>query len=240
MHHLAPRRSRMRLALAAAALAVGFTMVGAGPALAASDPTLTITTTGGAEVGDSVDVAVAVVDAYDVYGYAITLSYDPAIFAYTVDSASAGPAGGFDSVVPGDGTVTLVHTRLGTSPVLAPGTLPATLSFTTIGSGTGAITASVSLVGASGAAGVAVLPVASDPIVVAAIPVPEPTATATPTATPTPSGSATPSPSATTAATGSLASTGVDGGILLAVALAGGLAIALGVIAYRRRAASAR
>jgi hypothetical protein len=248
MHHLAPRRSRLRMALAATALAVGFTMVGAGSALAAPAPTITITTTTeSAEVGEAVDVAVEVADTTDVFSYAITLTFDPAIFEYTDDSATAGPTGGFDTVVPGDGSVTLVHSRLGTSPTIG-GTLPASLSFTTIGSGTGLITASVTLIDSTGTSSVAVLPAVSEPIVVTAVPVPEPTATATPTATPTasptpsaePSDAATPAPTATASPTGLLALTGVAGGALLPILVAGILAIALGIVAYRRKIASAR
>jgi hypothetical protein len=253
MHHLAPRPSRLRMALTATALAVGFTIAGAGSALAASapapvptaPPALSLTTSGGTEVGQPVDVALTVTDTTEVFGYAITLTYDPAIFDYADDSASAGPAGGFDTVVPGDGTVTLVHTRLGTSPELA-GDLSAALSFDTIGSGTSTITASVSLVDSTGAATVPVLPVVSEPLVITAVPVPlpVPSDTASPTASPVPSAvpsdSSTPVPAAATEPTGILALTGVAGGALLPIAAASLLAIALGVVVYRRRTASAR
>jgi hypothetical protein len=229
------------LALAATALALGFTMLGAGPALAA-DPTITIAVTPeGAEVGESVSVAVEVLDTLDVYSYAITLSYDPTIFEYTPDSASSGAAGGFDSVVLGAGTVTLVHTRLGTSPAVS-GDVPASASFVTIGSGTGTITASVELVATGGAAITVGAPAVSAPVVITAVPVaaPEPPESSSPTPTAVPSESPVPSPSATAAPTGALALTGFAGGALVYVAIGSILAIALGLIAYRRRVASAR
>lgn len=248
MHHLAPRPTLLRTALVASALALGLAVMTAGPASAAPAPSITVTSTPATPtVGDAVNVTADVANATDVYSYAITFTFDPAIFRYTVNSASDGPTGGFDSVVPGTGTVTLVHTRLGTSPSLSQD-LPATLSFTTIGTGTGIIGASVQLVGANGVAQAAVPDAVTAPVVVAAVPTPTPSPSATASATPTPSATptaiATPTPSATAttapAATGILALTGSAGGALLVVALASILVIALGIVAFRRRAAGSR
>ena len=243
MHHLDLRPTRQRAALVASALALAFglTAVTASAASAAPAPSITITSPATVEVGQSVAVTSEVLDTADVYSYAITYTFDPAIFQYTADSASGGPTGGFDSVVLGAGTVTLVHTRLGTSPALA-GSLPATLSFATIGSGTGAITASVELGGADGVAQAAVASTASAPVVVTAVPAPVPSTPASATPGPSTSPSATPSATATAApaATGILALTGSDGGVLLAAAAASLLAIVLGVFAYRRRVAGSR
>jgi len=243
MHHLALHPTRLRAALVASTLSLAFvlTAVTAGSASAApaTPPSITITSTATAEVGQPVALTSAVLDAVDVYSYAITYTFDPAIFQYTADSASAGPTGGFDSVVLGTGTVTLLHTRLGTSPTLA-GNLPATLSLTTIGSGTGAITASVELVGPNGVAQAGVANATSAPVVVTAVPVPQPSAPASTAPVPSTSPSVSPSATAVPAATGSLARTGADGGVLLALAFAGLSAIALGVLAYRRRFAGSR
>jgi len=241
MHQHSLRSPRLRLALLAGGLALGLSVIPAGAAQAA--PTTTITTTPAVEIGQPVDVTLNVADVSDVYSYAITFSFDPALFDYDADSATDGPAGGYNTVVEGPGTVTLVYSRLGTSPALAvapaaPISLPAALSFTTVGVGSGSITASISIVGTGGVAAAPIADVVTAPVAVAALPVVTPTPTPTPTPTVAPAADSTPTPVAS--ATGNLAFTGFDGGLLLILAGGGLVVIGAGVLVVRRRIASAR
>jgi len=187
-------------------------------------------------------VEVNVAGAADVYSYAITFSYDPTLFDYVADSATDGPAGGYNSVVEGPGTVTLVYSRLGSSPALAvpPAAvidLPAALTFTTLGVGSGTITASVSIVGTGGVAAAPIPDVVSAPVAIAAVPV------VVPAPSPSPSASAAPAAASSAPvarATGDLAFTGFDGGLVLLLAAGGLLVIGAGALVVRRRIASAR
>jgi hypothetical protein len=241
MHTTAQRRPRLFAAIAASGLALGLTLLVAGPAAAAPSTTLTLSATPAAEVGGDFDVTVGLSDVVDVFGYAITLSFDPAVVGYTPDTVTGGPTGGFDSVQVGNGTVTLVHSRLGTSPVLA-GTLPANLlDFVTVGPGDATITATVSLVGADGATS---LPVSAAPVTAGVIAAPVPPVTSpapgTPGTSPADTG-ANPAVAATSAPRdGSLALTGFDGQLLLAFAVFGAAAIVVGFVVVRRRTAVKR
>ena len=237
MHQLVSRRPRLGTVIVAGGLALGLSLLGAGSAIAAPSATsVTLTATPAVEVGQPIDVSVGLKAAVDVYSYAITLDFDPKLLDYVDDSATAGPSGGFDSVEEGEGTVTIVHTRLGTSPALA-GDLPVTLAFSTIGSGDATITASVSLVDTLGAT-TTLTDVATAPVAIAALPV-EPEPSAEPSTNPS---TDTPQPTSTAAATvvkddGSLAVTGFSIGALVVFAI---LAIGVGFLVVRRRTASAR
>jgi hypothetical protein len=237
MHQLVSRRPRLGTVVVAGGLALGLSLLGAGSAVAAPSTTsVTLTATPTVEVGKPIDVSVGLKGAVDVYSYAITLAFDPKLLDYVDDSATKGPTGGFDTVEEGEGTVTIVHTRLGTSPALA-GDLPVTLAFSTIASGDTSITASVSLVDTRGST-TTLSDVATAPVAIDAIPLP-PEPSATPSSTPS---TDTPQPTATGAASGakddgSLAVTGFSIGALVVFAT---LAIGVGFLVVRRRTASTR
>ncbi|SDZ43700.1 cohesin domain-containing protein [Herbiconiux ginsengi] len=240
LHDHTPHRRRLRTAVLTGAVALGLSLLGASPALAApTTASVALTATPSVTVGDTVDVGIGLVGAADVYAYEVTLSYDPALFSYVADSATA-PAGGYDTVKESAGSVTLVHSRLGTSPSLG-GDVAASLQLTALASGSGSAAlnaASVTLVDPAGetttltdaaTAAVTIAPLASE----------TPTPTPSPTATTTPGGNTDPA-STTTAGSGSgsLAATGFGIGALLIVAAA---AVAAGVLVLlRRRTAGSR
>ena len=259
MHQHPPRRKRSQVAAVAPGLALVLTVLSGGAAVAApTAASVSITATPTSTVGETVDVAVDLVGTVDVYAYQLTLEFDPELFSYVPDSMT-GPAGGFDTVQEGDGTVTLVHSRLGTSPALA-GDIEASLSLEPVGTGSGSLDAtSVTLVDAGGAAtdlvdaattAIVVTPVATPTPTPTATPTPTPTATATPTPTPSPTaaptptaapapGTGTPATGARASAGGSLPRTGADIAGLALAALAA-VAAGAGALALRRRAMRSR
>jgi hypothetical protein len=241
MLHLTSRRSRMLTAVAAGGLALGLSVSAAAPASAAPSATsVTLLATPTVTVGGPIQASATIVGAVDVYSYAVTFAFDPAVVAYTADSASTGPAGGFDSVSQTTGAVTVLHSRLGSSPALS-GDLPVSVDFTSIASGTTAITVSVSLVDASGAttelpaAATAQVAIAALPVVT--VPSPSPSPSVAPAADASTPGS---SPGVRRNADGSLALTGLDSGLLVGLCLLGLAALATGFVLVRRRAASIR
>jgi hypothetical protein len=241
MHTPAPHRGRIRSAVVASGIAVCFTLVGAAPAFAApATESVSLTATPSVSVGDTVDIGLKLVGATDIFAYDVTLTYDPAVLSY-VDGSATGPTGGFDSVEKGTGSITLVNSRLGTSPAIS-GDLASIATFTAVGSGDASIDASsVSLVDETGAT-TALTDAASADVVVAAVATGTPTPSDSATPTPTPStgtgagsSSATAVPVASTSSsngTGSLALTGlsIGGSLLLGVAV-----IVIGIFAVRRR-----
>jgi hypothetical protein len=249
MRHLSSPRSRLVAVLTAAGVALALSVPAVAPASAApAAASVTLTATPSVTVGAPVQASAAILGATDVFSYSVTFSFDPAIMAYSTGSATAGPAGGFDAVSTAAASVTVLHSRLGTSPTIA-GDLPVGVAFTTIASGDTSVTASVSLVDASGAA--TALPAATARIAVAAppaVPVPpaSPTATPAPAPAPVPAGAepARPAVTAPTAgrdADGSLAFTGLDSGVLVALTLLAIAALVAGLIlVVRRRIVSAR
>jgi hypothetical protein len=249
MRHLSSPRSRLVAVLAAAGVALALSVPAVAPASAApAAASVTLTATPSVTVGAPVQASAAILGATDVFSYSVTFSFDPAVIAYSTGSATAGPAGGFDAVSTAASSVTVLHSRLGTSPTIA-GDLPVGVAFTTIASGDTSVTASVSLVDASGAA--TALPAATARIAVAALPA-VPVPTASPTATPTPApvpvpAGAEPARPAVTAPTagrdadGSLAFTGLDSGVLVALTLLAIAALVVGLIlVVRRRIVSVR
>ncbi|MEO9325741.1 amidase family protein [Nocardioides sp. C4-1] len=93
------------------------------------------------EIGDEVTVTVAADAADDVFTYGLDLSFDAAVLDYV--GATGTDAMPFGSVEPGDGTVRVVGSELGTSPSTSgPATL-ATLTFTAKAQGSGAVSADV-------------------------------------------------------------------------------------------------
>jgi Asp-tRNA(Asn)/Glu-tRNA(Gln) amidotransferase A subunit family amidase len=91
------------------------------------------------EMGDTVEVTVAISDAANLYAYDLTVKFDPRAFVYVKNSAVAGTRG--TAVVDkAKGAVRMVHTRLGTSPS-ANGDL-ATVTLRATGRGTTKVDAS--------------------------------------------------------------------------------------------------
>jgi hypothetical protein len=243
MLHLTSRRSRLVSAVAAGGLALGLAVSAAAPASAAPTAgSVTFVATPAVTVGQPVPATAVIVGAVDVYSYAVTFTFDPAVITYTPGSATTGPAGGFDAVSEAAGAVTVLHSRLGTSPSIA-GDLPVSVGFATIASGDTAIAVSVSLVDTAGAttalpaAATTRVAVAALPIV--APPVPSPSPSVTPSAADPAAQAATPV-TVTRNADGSLALTGLDSGILVGLALLGLAALVIGFVLVRRRVASTR
>jgi len=256
-----PRALTVARALAAGAgLALVATLAAAPASAAPTATSLTLTAPATAQVGDALELTVALPGADDVYAYEVTLTHDPALLTL-LDTTTAAPDGGFDSVTSADGTTTILHTRLGTSPALAGDLAVGTLALTAAAPGTATVSASVELVGSDGEA--LTLDAAAPAVVtITAVPTPEPTQeptqeptpvptddpTAPPTGEPTddpttsptavdPTTDPTSSPSATGGSRGPLASTGAQVGTLAVVAA---LAVAAGVFLLRRRAVSHR
>jgi hypothetical protein len=224
-----PTRRRLSRVALTAAVAFGLSLLGTGTAFAAPSTTsVTLTAAPAATVGDVVDVGVGLIGAADVFAYEVTISFDPALFSY-VDGSVTAPAGGFDTVTEATGSVTLIHTRLGSSPPLA-GDIALSLQLTAIGSGSASVTAvSITLVDPEGAtatqadAGTATVAIEADNT--------EPPGGGDPGDTPTPADGS--------SASGPLAFTGFAmGGALLLVA---GVAVGVGVLlVLRRRMAGTR
>ncbi len=99
-------------------------------AAAATDPTYTVTASAPTvEMGETVDVTVAASDAANLYAYDLTLKFDPRAFVYVKNSAAAGTSG--TAVVDkARGSISMVHTRLGTSPAASGNLATVTLRAT--------------------------------------------------------------------------------------------------------------
>ncbi len=248
MHSAQPRRGRAPVVIATGALALTFCALGAVPAQAApvlTSATLTATPAT-LDAGDSVDVVVGLLGTTDVFAYELEISYDPELLEY-VDASATGPDGGFDTVDVSDGSVTLLHSRLGTSPSLA-GDLEAGLQFLALeeGGDAGIVLNSVTLVGGDGVtleqADAAETSVEITPAPVVA-PSPNPSASSgTGAPEPSPSGSSSVVPAAGGSSTDELSSTGADAApvfVIAAAAVAAG-ALAIGVSVLRRRKAVQR
>lgn len=238
MSNSTPARPRHRhAALMAGALAVGLSLAAASPALAAptlSSVTLTVSPTT-LEVGETVVASATLVATTDVFAYEVVFSYDDEIFEY-VEGSATGPEGGFDVANEGPGTVTLTHTRLGTSPTIS-GDLTLTAEFLSIGDGETSIDIPlVTLLDSEGAATPLTDAAASEELTV------EPVEVVQPSPSPSPSTSASPSPSAPpTDDGGPLAFTGSTIGGSIAIIVVAALAtLALGIVLVRRRIASTR
>lgn len=135
------------------------------------------------DVGDTIDVTVSATTAADVYAYELALGFDPAVLQY-VDGSAATEISGVNSATVSGETLEFVHTKLGTSPSATGDLTLATLSFEAIGSGSGALTLDVELVGAD-AASLTFADAATASIDVAALPgTPPSTSTPTPPALP--------------------------------------------------------
>jgi len=239
------RSSATAVALALAAVALGASPASAAPVLASA----TVTAPATATVGDVVDVSVVLTGTADVYAYDLEVGFDDVALDYVADSATS-PSGGFDDVQVADGSLSILHTRLGSSPALT-GDLTVDLQFTAVAAGSAAVSIdSVELIGADGSS-LVVTPTASAVVAVAAAPVaPQPSASPTagapaPSASPTATAPVTGAAAGRPTATGSrddLAFTGSDSWPLVAGS-AGLLVLGLLVVAavaLRRRAAATR
>ncbi len=244
-----PARPLITLPPALAGVVALTAALAAAPAAVAAPPSATfaIGVAATATEGDRIDVVLTATGVVDLYAYDLEVSVPDALLDYVDDSAT-GPDGGFTAArETASGTITVTHSRLGTSPGLAsdpaaPLTL-ATLSFTAEGAGTAEVSLpSVRLVGGTGETATATDAATAD-ITIAALPVaepepePEPSASAPVAGSPA-AGSGGSAPGGATS--GSLSATGGDatpivlGAALGAVLLAAGTAIVL-----RRRAVTA-
>jgi len=243
-----PPTPRPRIPVAVAAGILCAAVLTAAPAHAA--PALTVTAPVSAQVDETVPVTVTLGDLTDVYAYEVSLAVDTDTLV--PGSVGAGPDGGFDAVVPTDDGVTLVHTRLGTSPPL-DGEVAVELELDAVAAGTAEIVVSAELVAPDGTT---TSLDGTTTVTVSAAPTPEPTTepteepTVEPTAEPTAEPTGEPGPTAgptspgstggapPRAGGGSLPATGTSAGVLAASAallLAGG-GTALAVRARRTRA----
>lgn len=206
------RLTTLRTALVTAG-GVGLAVLAASPAAAAPvATTATITAPASVTVGDTVDVALTLPDTTDVFAYQIEIAAD-ADAVEVVDGSATGPDGGFDSVEQDGDTVTLLHTRLGTSPAVS-GDLAASVELTATSPATVdlAVT-SVTLVATDGSTTTLTDP-ASTTVTIAAVPTPSPTPTAGPPSTPTAAPTATPSTvPGGTGGTGTGTGTGAGGSV---------------------------
>lgn len=254
LEHSSNLRSRRRVPLLTACgvgLSLGLTVLAGSPAVA--DPTVTSTTltaTPSVTVGDAVTVDLDLAGVTDVYAYEVRLTFDPALLEYS-SGGESGPRGGFDSLDPGDGTVTLTHSRLGTSPSLS-GDLDVTVSLTAVGSGDGTVEAAVTLVDADGTTLQTTPTPATVQVARVVVPPTQEPSTSVPVTTPptTPAAGLSPDPATTTSsasgggsgtaptatAGGTLPSTGFGAAALVLTAAA---AVTAGVV-LRRRSAGAR
>ena len=250
MRDRSPGTRARRRALHATVAALGLILVAAAPAAAAPvvDEVALTGPTAAVPAGASVDVRLDLRAAADVYAYEATLAFDPTLLAF--DQVTDVPDGGFDDVATGPGSVTVRHTRLGTSPSLA-GDVTTTVRLTALAGGTATVRlADLTLVGSEAVTDTRADAASLDVVVTpAATPTPTPPAPTAPAPSPSPSGdAAVPSPSATTpsgaaggtgtgSGTGALSATGAQVAGVLALALA---ALGLGAVLVRRRAVASR
>ncbi len=237
-----------RAAIVPATIVAGvtvLTVLAATPAAAApTATTVRIAAPSSATIGEPFDLDVTIPATTDVYAYEITIDTDEDALA-VVDGSVSGPDGGFDRVEQDADSITIVHSRLGTSPALS-GDLATSLTLTPTAAGdTDLAVASVVLVGSDGSSTTLTDP-ASTTVSVAAVPTPAPTVAPNPT----PSTSTAPTPGSTVTAVpagaggapvrpagGALAWTGADVAPWAAASLA---LLALGTTLVTLRARRAR
>jgi len=234
-----PRGARRFGAALVAALAL-FGPVLAAPAALAAPPTATLSLSvspANVTAGDALVATITGSGVSDLYSYDLEITFDPTLLAPAAD-APTGPAGGFTSTVTGPGSLTVSHTRLGTSPGLsgASGVVLASVPLRSLAAGSAAVElSSVRLVSSTGDV-VTATAVASETVVVAAAPVPEPQpSTSSPSPAVSASASVTPAPAAK--APGDLATTGVDATPWIAGALGVALIAGGALFVLRRRQA---
>lgn len=154
-HHPPARIPRLLLAALSIGVVAFVPLGGAAPASAAVVPDDTLVLTAepaSVSVGDTVTVTVSATGLTDLYAYDLDVAADPELLAFVAGSGTT-PAGGFGSATGEAGTVSVIATRLGTSPGLVGDQTLVTLSFTALTAGTAEISlAAGSLVDSAGAA----------------------------------------------------------------------------------------
>ncbi|MFB3978778.1 cohesin domain-containing protein [Microbacterium proteolyticum] len=232
-----PPKAARRLRVALIAALALFGPLAAAPAAHAAPPaatfTLEVTPTDATE-GDTLIATVIGTGVSDVYAFDLVFAVTEGVLA-SASETPAGPAGGFTSAVDGPGTITVSHTRLGTSPGLSGEVVLATVPLRATGSGAARVElTSVRLVSSTSET-VTQTAVASETVDIVALPTPTPTPT--PSATPTASATASPSASSAPAASGpdDLAITGADVTPLLISGAVGVALIAAGAVFVARR-----
>ncbi len=86
-------------------------------------------------IGDQVTVTVAADGAQDLYAYRFALAFDPTLFAYVADSATTDVTGPTYATA-ADGDLTVLHTKLGSSPAASGDVTLVTATFTALKAGT--------------------------------------------------------------------------------------------------------
>jgi hypothetical protein len=177
------RRIEVRVGLGILAAALGLGGMLAAPAAASAIPTFRVTASAPAPVvGSVIDVTVTGVGVSDAYAYTVELGFDTGALEYVANSATAETSGFTDAVVSG-GVLTVVHTKLGTSPAASGDFTLATVRFEAVGvGGTEIALRSVNLVPAPGVGVVSAQ--SPDETTVTVAPRTTPTASSTPTPTP--------------------------------------------------------
>ena len=229
-------RRRVGAALVAAALAL-FAPLAVAPAAHAAVPAATFTltlSTAQATEGDTLVATVTGADISDLYAYDLVLTVTGGTLK-SADGTASGPDGGFTSVTQDARTITVSHTRLGTSPGLSGTFVLATVPLRATGAGSTSVTlTSVRLVSPAGETATQ-KDVVSAPVQIAPPSPGEPSASPVPSA----SGSATPSPSASLApavsGSADLATTGVDATPWLISGAVGIALLAAGALLVVRR-----
>lgn len=236
-----PRASRRLGVVLVAALAL-FGPLAAAPAAHAAPPAATLSlalSPTSVTAGESFVATITGAAVSDLYSYDLELTYDPAFVEPGAD-APTGPAGGFTSSVTGPGTLTVSHTRLGSSPGLsgASDVVLASVPLRSFAAGSALVQlSSVRLVSSTGAV-VTATAVASGTVVIAAVPAPVPQPSVSQPSSPSASASATATPAPAAQGPGDLATTGIDAAPWL---ISGALGVALvaggALIVLRRRQA---
>ncbi|WP_076493545.1 cohesin domain-containing protein [Microbacterium sp. RURRCA19A] len=222
------------MSAAIAAVLALFAPLAAATAAHASEPAATFTlelSSSGATEGDTVLATVSGTDVSDLYAYDLVFTVTEGALASA--DAPVGPDGGFTSAVEGPGTLTVSHTRLGTSPGLSGTVVLATVPLRAIGSGTARVElTSVRLVSSTGDTAEQT-DVASETVELAALPTPEPSASPSDSASPSPSSSSSALP--IVSSSGDLATTGVDATPWLISGAVGVALVAIGAVLVARR-----
>lgn len=131
-------------------------------------------------VGEDVTVTVTAEDVADLYAYDLSLAFDPAVLDY-VDGSAGTDLTGETYGLEGDGTLEVVHTKLGTSPSAAGPVTLASVTFRAVHVGSAAVTATALETVTTGLGSATVADVGAVPV--AALAQPAPVATVAPKVT---------------------------------------------------------
>lgn len=229
-----PLRATRRVSAAIAATLALFAPLAAATAAHAAAPAATFTlelSSSAVTEADTVLATVSGADVSDLYAYDLVFTVTEGVLEPA--AAPIGPDGGFTSALDGPGTITVSHTRLGTSPGLSGAVVLATVPLRAIGSGTARVElTSVRLVSSTGETAEQT-DVASESVEIEALPAPEPSASPTASASPSLSASASAAPIASSS--GDLATTGADATPWLISGAVGVALVAIGAVLVARR-----